>query len=95
MDVPTIQQAITHLLHCFIGAGKRDLQQKQSELKLKQHQLLFDVQTGWGSPQDMIARILDQEQAICTVLAEDCKHWHYMPSDHEFSVCINFAIYEC
>ena len=69
------------LLHCFIGAGKknRDLRQKQSELKLKQYQLLSDVQTRWGSTQDMITRILEQQQALCTVLAEDRKHWHHMP----------------
>ena len=33
----------------------------------------------------MIARIFEPQQAICTVLAEDRKHWHHVPSDHEFS----------
>ena len=34
----------------------------------------------------MIARILEQQQAICAVLAEDRKNWHRMPSDHEFTI---------
>lgn len=34
----------------------------------------------------MIARVLEQQQAICAVLAEDRKNWYRMPSDHEFSV---------
>ena len=32
----------------------------------------------------MITRILEQQQAICAVLADDWKHWHLMPSDREF-----------
>ena len=44
-----------------------------------------DVQTRWGSTYDMLARILEQQQAICAVLAEDRKNWHRMPSDHEFT----------
>ena len=32
----------------------------------------------------MIARILEQQQAICAVLVEDRKNWYEMPSDHEF-----------
>ena len=34
----------------------------------------------------MIARILEQQQAICAVLVEDRRDWYRMPSDHEFSV---------
>ena len=33
----------------------------------------------------MIARILEQQQAICVVLADDRKNLHRMPSDHEFT----------
>lgn len=33
----------------------------------------------------MIARILEQQQAICAVLADDRKNWHRMPSDREFT----------
>ena len=33
----------------------------------------------------MIARILEQQQAIFGVLAENCGHWHCMPSPHDFT----------
>lgn len=33
----------------------------------------------------MIERILEQQQAICAVLAEDRKNWYRMPSDQEIS----------
>ena len=33
----------------------------------------------------MIARNLEQQQAICAVLAEDRKNWHRMPTDSKFS----------
>ena len=33
----------------------------------------------------MLARILEQQQAICAVIANDCKNWHRMPSDHDFT----------
>ena len=33
----------------------------------------------------MVSRILEQQQAICAVLAEDCKHRYKMPTDTEFS----------
>ena len=34
----------------------------------------------------MVARIIEQQQAICAVLAEDRKNWHRMPSDPDISV---------
>ena len=34
----------------------------------------------------MIDRILEQQQAISAVLANDRKNWHHMPTDQEFSV---------
>ena len=33
----------------------------------------------------MIARTLEQQQAICAVLADDRKHWHLLPSYREFT----------
>lgn len=33
----------------------------------------------------MIDRILEQQQAICSVLAEDRKNWHKMPTDQQCS----------
>ena len=34
----------------------------------------------------MLARILEQQEAVCAVLAEDRKNWHLMPSDLEFTI---------
>ena len=45
----------------------------------------IDVTTRWGCTYSMIARILEQQQAICVVLADDRKNLHRMPSDHEFT----------
>ena len=33
----------------------------------------------------MLSQVLEQQQAICAVLAEDRKSWHHMPSDHNFT----------
>ena len=33
----------------------------------------------------MVSRVLEQQQAICAVLAEDHKNWHKMPTDSKFS----------
>ena len=44
-----------------------------------------DVKTRWCSTQAMISRILEQQQAICGVLAKDRSHWHCMPSPHDFT----------
>ena len=34
----------------------------------------------------MIARILEQQEVICRVLAQYCSHWHCMPSPHDFTM---------
>ena len=34
----------------------------------------------------MISRIIEQQQAISAVLAEDCKNWHKLLTDEEFKV---------
>lgn len=41
--------------------------------------------TRWGSTYSMVSRIIEQQQAICAVLASDRKNWHKMPSDSEFA----------
>ena len=54
----------------------RDLKEKQRQLDLPQHKLRQDVSTRWGSTYQMVARILEQQQAICAVLADDRKTWN-------------------
>ena len=64
----------------------RDLRIKQEAQSLPQDKLIVSVATRWGSTYDMVARIIEQQQAICAVLAEDRKNWHRMPSDTDISV---------
>ena len=65
---------------------QRDLKAKQIQLGLKEHKLISSVKTCWGSTYNMIERILEQQQAVSAVLAEDRKSWHIMPTDAQFSV---------
>ena len=41
---------------------------------------------GGGSTYEMVDRILEQQQALSSVLADDKKNWHKMPTGAEFSV---------
>ena len=63
----------------------RDLKEKQLQLRLPEHKLMGDVATRWGLTCNMISRIVEQQQAICVVFAEDRKDWHQMPSQSEFT----------
>ena len=45
-----------------------------------------DVVTRWGLTFGMISRILEQQQALSAVLAEDRKNWHRMINDTDLSV---------
>lgn len=86
-----VQRAISRchsLVELFHRSWKksRDLREKQQILGLPQHTLMGDVVTRWGSTFDMISRILEQQQALSAVLAEDRKNWHRMINDTELSV---------
>ena len=52
---------------------------------MKTHKLIGAVPTRWGSTYAMVEQILEQQQAIAAVLAEDHKNWHKMPAESEFS----------
>ena len=64
----------------------RDLQHKQEELDLPQHKLISPVTTRWESTNEMISRIVEQQQAISAVLAGDRSKWHLMPSNDDFKL---------
>ena len=85
--VETVIRKCHKLVELFSRSWKksRDLRQKQVELGLNQHKLVADVSTRWGSTCKMICRIIEQQQAICAVLADDRKNWYRMPSDTDFS----------
>ena len=55
---------------------KRDLTKAQMNLQLPVHALVADSPTRWGSMAKIVARILEQENAIRTVLSADRKASH-------------------
>lgn len=55
-------------------------------MDIPEHSLINDVVTRWGSTFEMISRFLEQQQAICGVLAGDRSTWHLMPKDNDISV---------
>ena len=65
---------------------KRDLQEVQEQKKLPLKQLKGDVSTRWGSKAAMIERILEQQEAIRVVLAQDRKTSHLVLSWQDFDV---------
>ena len=75
------------LIEVFSRSWKknRDLRQKQEALGLPKHKLIADVSTRWGSTFEMVSRIIEQQQAVCAVLADDRKCWSKMPSEDEFT----------
>ena len=90
LDNARVQRAVARchsLVELFHRSYKktRDLRQKQEELGLPQHKIMGDVVTRWGSTYDMIERVIEQQRAISSILAEDRKNWRKMPTDAEFS----------
>jgi len=65
---------------------KRELLTKQTERGLPRHQPIHDEPTRWGSTFDMVERFLEQQSAMCAVLAEDRKGWHLLPRDTDITV---------
>ena len=91
LDCAQVRRALARchsLVELFHRSWKkaRDLREKQQTLGLPEHKILGDVVTRWGSTYLMISRILEQQQALSAVLAEDRKNWHRMPTDPELSV---------
>ena len=64
----------------------QDLRAKQESLGLPSHKLIGDVVTRWWSTYAMISHIVEQQQAISAVLAEDHKNWHKLLTDKKFKV---------
>ena len=86
-----IQRALSRchtIVNVFHRSWKktRDLKEKQQLLGIPQLKLKNEVSTRWGSVYEMIERIIEQQQAISAVLAEDRKYWYAMPTDEELNV---------
>ncbi len=65
---------------------KRELMGVQQELGLPSHSLITDCPTRWGSKQKMVARLLEQEQAVRRVISEDRKTAHLIPTWQDIEV---------
>ena len=65
---------------------KRELIEAQQALSLPQHSLVVDCATRWGSTQFMIARILEQKEAIRRVLVSDSKNKYLCPTWQDLDV---------
>ena len=55
---------------------QRNLRAKQALLGVKEQKLIGAVDTRWGSTYNMVKRILQQQQAVSAVLAEQRDSWH-------------------
>ena len=73
------------LFELFHHSWKR-IVQKQWLLNLPHYKLKDEVATRWESTYEMVSHIVEQQQVLSAVLAEDRKNWHKMPSDTEFFV---------
>ncbi|XP_051501698.1 E3 SUMO-protein ligase ZBED1-like [Myxocyprinus asiaticus] len=84
-------QSFGHRLHLAIGrwwatspiAGRKEAQR---ELNLPEHAMVTDCSTRWGSTQKMIARVLEQQNALSKVLSTDRKVRHLLPSWQDLEV---------
>ena len=52
---------------------RSETKQEGELLSLPQHKLVGDVVTRWGSTYVMVSRIIEQQQALSSVLVEDRK----------------------
>uniref|UniRef100_A0AAR2KXW3 HAT C-terminal dimerisation domain-containing protein n=1 Tax=Pygocentrus nattereri TaxID=42514 RepID=A0AAR2KXW3_PYGNA len=91
--VESAVRACRHLIQGFSRSWKkkRDLKKKQADLELPEHALIHDVITRWGSTFEMISRFLEQQQAVCAVLANERSTWHLMPKDSDLAILENVS----
>lgn len=70
------------------------LKEAQRELNLPEHAMVTDCSTRWGSTQKMIARVLEQQNALSKVLSADRKVRHLLPTwqDLEILESVNKAL---
>ncbi|KAK7877113.1 hypothetical protein WMY93_032193 [Mugilogobius chulae] len=86
---PRIERAVCKKVvsaFSFSWKKRRDMAVLQTELGLPAHQLISESPTRWGSRQQMIARILEQEKAIGQILGADKKTRHLVPTWQDIDV---------
>ncbi|KAL6456345.1 hypothetical protein MHYP_G00348880 [Metynnis hypsauchen] len=91
LDIERVAAALSRLrktVSAFSRSPKmcRQLKKKQKDLQLPEHKLIHDEPTRWDSAYEMVARFLQQQQAVSSVLADDRKKWHLMPKDSDITI---------
>lgn len=59
--------------------NRQELKQKHADSNIPEHALVHDVDIRWELTFENASRLLEQQQAVCGVLAEDSNIWHLMP----------------
>ena len=79
---------VSNIVNHFHRSSKAtySLKEKQNLLGLKPHMLKSSCVTRWGSTYEMLARFIEQQQAVCAVLLEDGGDRVLMPSSTELAV---------
>ena len=75
------RRLVTHFHHS--SKDTYILKQKQTDLHIKEQNLIQDVTTRWNSSYYMIARVVAQQQPLCATLLE-VKRAYLFPSEEEF-----------
>lgn len=65
---------------------RRELAEEQDKRNLPKHKLKADVKTRWGSVFDMISRIMEQQEPIRIILANDRRTAHLVPTWQDMDV---------
>lgn len=93
MKLPQVERAVgvcRKIVAAFSNSWKRrrELAKAQAEQKppLPPHQLITETPTRWGSMQEMVERIIEQEKAISHVLRADKKARHLVPTWQDMDV---------
>lgn len=89
INIDRVSAALSRLRKTISGFTRsskllRHLRAKQ--LALPEHHLIHDAPIRWNSSYDMVERFVEQQQALCAVLAEDRKKWHLMPKDGDITI---------
>ncbi|XP_069388963.1 E3 SUMO-protein ligase ZBED1-like [Paralichthys olivaceus] len=76
------------VVSCFSYSWKkrRHLAEVQIQLGLPSHKLITESATRWGSRQQVIERVLEQEGALAKVLSSDIKTRHLVPTWQDLEV---------
>lgn len=78
------KKLVGHFSHSW--KEKMALKKAQQEHHLPEHALITECPTRWGSRQNMIQRVLEQQKAICDVLSADKKSRHLVPTWQDLDV---------